>query len=47
LEYRDNHNYIGHYHTAGVPGRNEIDDTQELNYSAIMKAIHETGFKAM
>jgi hydroxypyruvate isomerase len=42
---RDNHNYIGHYHTAGVPGRNEIDDTQELNYSAIMKAIHETGFK--
>jgi hydroxypyruvate isomerase len=33
------------YHTAGVPGRNEIDDTQELNYSAIMKAIHETGFK--
>jgi hydroxypyruvate isomerase len=31
------------YHTAGV-GRNEID-TQELNYSAIMKAIHETGFK--
>ena len=40
---RDNHNYIAHYHTAGVPGRNEIDDTQELN--AIMKAIHETGFK--
>jgi hydroxypyruvate isomerase len=43
LELLDNHNYIGH-HTAGVPGRNEIDDTQELNYSAI-KAIHETGFK--
>ena len=31
--------YIGHYHTAGVPGRNELDDTQELNYSAIMRAI--------
>lgn len=42
---RDNHNYIAHYHTAGVPGRNEIDDTQELNYGAVMKAIHETGFK--
>ena len=41
----DNHQYIAHYHTAGVPGRNEIDDTQELNYSAIMKAIAKTGFK--
>lgn len=37
--------YISHYHTGGVPGRNEIDDTQELNYPAIMKAILETGFK--
>ncbi len=37
--------YIGHYHTGGVPGRNEIDDTQELNYPAIMKAIVATGFK--
>ncbi|HID78448.1 MAG TPA: hydroxypyruvate isomerase [Planctomycetaceae bacterium] len=36
--------YIGHYHTAGVPGRNEIDQTQELNYGAIMKAVAETGF---
>jgi hydroxypyruvate isomerase len=36
--------YIGHYHTAGVPGRNEIDDTQELNYPAIMKAILKTGY---
>ncbi|HEY3386911.1 MAG TPA: TIM barrel protein [Saprospiraceae bacterium] len=36
--------YIGHYHTAGVPGRNEIDDTQELYYPAIMRAIAETGF---
>ena len=42
---RDNHQHIVHYHTAGVPGRNEIDDTQELNYSAIMKAIAKTGFK--
>jgi len=40
-----NKDYIGHYHTAGVPGRHEIDDTQELNYPAIMKAIVATGFK--
>jgi hydroxypyruvate isomerase len=39
------HDYIAHYHTGGVPGRNEIDDTQELHYPAIMKAIVETGFK--
>jgi len=39
--------YISHYHTGGVPGRNEIDDTQELNYPAIMKAIVETGFKGL
>jgi hydroxypyruvate isomerase len=37
--------YIGHYHTGGVPGRNEIDDTQELNYRAIMQVIADTGFK--
>lgn len=36
--------YIGHYHTAGVPGRHEIDDTQELYYPAIMRAIAATGF---
>jgi hydroxypyruvate isomerase len=42
---RDHHQYFGHYHTAGVPGRNNIDETQELFYPAIMKAIHETGFK--
>ncbi len=42
---RDNKDYIGHYHTGGNPGRNEIDDTQELYYPAIMKAIAETGFK--
>lgn len=37
--------YIGHYHTAGVPGRNEINDSQELNYPAIMKAIVDSGFE--
>lgn len=37
--------YIGHYHTAGVPGRGEIDDTQEINYAPIMKAIVGTGYK--
>ena len=42
---RDNHQYIKHYHTGGVPGRNEIDDSQELYYPAIMKAIVDTGFK--
>ena len=42
---RDFHQYIGHYHTGGVPGRSEIDDTQELNYTAIMKAILATGYK--
>jgi len=36
---------IGHYHTGGVPGRHEIDETQELNYPAVMRAIVETGFK--
>ena len=42
---KKNHQYISHYHTGGVPGRNEIDDTQELNYPAIMKAIVDTGYK--
>lgn len=37
--------YISHYHTGGVPGRHEIDDTQELNYPTIMKAIVDTGYK--
>jgi hydroxypyruvate isomerase len=41
---RQYHPYIGHYHVAGVPGRNEIDDTQELNYPAIMRAIVATGY---
>ncbi len=39
------HACIAHYHTGGVPGRHEIDDTQELNYPAIMRAIVETGFQ--
>lgn len=38
------HQYIAHYHTGGVPGRNEIDESQELYYPAIMKAIAATGF---
>lgn len=42
---QQNHQYIGHYHTAGVPGRHEIDDSQELYYPAIIKAIVKTGFK--
>lgn len=41
-KYKD---YINHYHTAGVPGRNEINETQELFYPAIMRAIVETGFE--
>jgi len=40
-KYKD---YIAHYHTGGVPGRNEIDETQELNYVAIMNAIKDMGF---
>ncbi|MCS6976456.1 MAG: TIM barrel protein [Gemmatales bacterium] len=41
---RDNKEYIGHYHTGGVPGRHEIDESQELYYPAIVKAILETGY---
>lgn len=41
---RSYNTYIGHYHTGGVPGRHEIDETQELYYPAIMKAIVATGF---
>ncbi len=37
--------YIGHYHTAGNPGRGELDEQQELNYLPIMKAILETGYQ--
>jgi len=44
---QENHKYYGHYHTAGVPGRNEKDETQELYYPAIMAAILKTGFKGI
>jgi len=40
-QYKD---YIGHYHAAGVPGRGELDDTQEINYPAVMRAILATGY---
>ncbi len=42
---QDHHQYFGHYHTAGVPGRHEINESQELYYPAIVKAIVDTGFK--
>ncbi len=41
---RNNRDAIGHFHTGGVPGRHELDGTQELNYGAIAKAIAATGF---
>jgi hydroxypyruvate isomerase len=41
---RDNLQWIGHFHTGGNPGRHELDDTQELNYHFIAKAIADTGF---
>jgi hydroxypyruvate isomerase len=42
---RQHKDVIGHYHTAGNPGRGELDDTQEINYPAVMRAILETGYK--
>jgi hydroxypyruvate isomerase len=42
---RDNHQWFGHYHTGGNPGRNEIDSSQELYYPAIAKAIADTGYQ--
>ena len=42
---RDNREYIAHYHTGGVPGRHELDATQELNWATVCKAIADTGFK--
>lgn len=42
---QDYHQYYGHYHTGGNPGRHEIDETQEIFYPAVMKAIVETGYK--
>jgi hydroxypyruvate isomerase len=41
----ESHQYIAHYHTGGVPGRHEIDDSQELYYPAIMRAILDTGYQ--
>ena len=41
---RKYNSYFGHYHTGGVPGRHEINDSQELNYPAIMQAILDTGY---
>ena len=41
---RANAQHIAHFHTGGVPGRNEIDDTQELNYRRVMQAIADLGF---
>ena len=41
----ENINHIGHFHTGGVPGRHEIDDTQELNYHRVMQAIADAGFQ--
>ncbi|MCX6895019.1 MAG: TIM barrel protein [Verrucomicrobia bacterium] len=42
---KENNQYFGHYHTGGVPGRAEIDETQELHWPRIMQAIVDTGFK--
>lgn len=42
---RDYHQYIAHFHTGGIPGRHEINNTQELYYPAVMRAIVDTGFK--
>jgi hydroxypyruvate isomerase len=42
---RDNHSYFAHYHTAGNPGRHELDETQELYYPPIIRAILETGYE--
>jgi hydroxypyruvate isomerase len=41
---RDNHQWIAHYHTGGVPGRHELDDTQELNWRTVARAIADTGY---
>jgi hydroxypyruvate isomerase len=41
-QYKD---VIGHIHTAGVPGRNELDETQEINYPAVMRTLVEIGYK--
>jgi len=42
---KSSYQYISHYHTGGVPGRAEIDETQEIHYPRVMEAIHATGYK--
>jgi len=42
---QQNKEYLAHFHTGGNPGRHEIDETQELNYPAIVRAIIETGYQ--
>ena len=42
---RNNFEWLGHFHTAGNPGRNEMDDTQEMNYKGIARAIADLGYK--
>jgi hydroxypyruvate isomerase len=42
---RDNFQHIGHFHTGGVPGRHELDDTQELQWRTVAKAIADLGFQ--
>ncbi len=42
---RDNKEYLAHFHTGGVPGRHELDNTQELNWAAICAAIADTGYQ--
>jgi hydroxypyruvate isomerase len=42
---RNNKDVIGHYHTGGVPGRNDLDDKQEIYYPPVIQAIKDTGFK--
>src|SRR5207302_2085579 len=42
---RDQHEHIAHYHTGGVPGRHELDDTQEINWPAVCRAIVDSGFR--
>jgi hydroxypyruvate isomerase len=42
---RDNIQHIAHFHTAGNPGRKDLDDEQEIYYPAVAKAIHDTGYK--
>jgi hydroxypyruvate isomerase len=42
---REQHQYIAHYHTGGVPGRHELDGSQEVNWAAVCRAIVDTGFR--